>query len=110
MPSQNVYDPHYRRLQYIRYADDFILSFIGTKAEAEAIKAAIGTFLKEKLHLELSPTKTLITHARTEYARFVGYALSVYNADDKLSPRQGTKTKIRSQSGHIRLGIPFGKV
>lgn len=110
MPSQNVYDPHYRRLQYIRYADDFILSFIGTKPEAEAIKAAIGTFLKEKLHLELSPTKTLITHARTEYARFVGYALSVYNADDKLSPREGTTTKIRSQSGHIRLGIPFGTV
>lgn len=110
MPSQNVYDPHFRRLQYIRYADDFILSFIGTKSEAEAIKAAIGTFLKEKLHLELSPTKTLITHARTEYARFVGYALSVYNADDKLSPRQGTTTKIRSQSGNIRLGIPFGKV
>lgn len=110
VPSQNVYDPNYRRLQYIRYADDFILSFIGTKAEAEAIKEAIGTFLKEKLHLDLSPTKTLITHARTEYARFAGYALSVYNADDKLSPRQGTRIKLRSQSGHIRFGIPFGKV
>jgi group II intron reverse transcriptase/maturase len=110
VPSQNVYDPNYRRLQYIRYADDFILSFTGTKAEAEAIKEAIRTFLKEKLHLELSPTKTLITHTRTEYARFAGYALSVYNADDKLSPRQGTRTKLRSQSGHIRFGIPFGKV
>jgi group II intron reverse transcriptase/maturase len=110
IPSQDVNDPNYRRLQYIRYADDFILSYIGPKAEAEAIKDAIGTFLKEKLHLELSPTKTLITHARTEYARFLGYAISVYHADDKISPRKGTSAKIRTQSGCIRLGIPMGKV
>jgi hypothetical protein len=105
-----VNDPNYRRLQYIRYADDFILSYIGPKAEAEAIKEVIGAFLKEKLHLELSPTKTLITHARTGYARFLGYAISVYNAEDKLSTRKGTHAKIRTQSGCIRLGIPMGKV
>lgn len=110
IPSQDVNDPNYRRLQYIRYADDFILSYIGPKAEAEAIKDAIGAFLKDKLHLELSPTKTLITHARTEYARFLGYAISVYHADDKISPRKGTPAKIRTQSGCIRLGIPMGKV
>jgi group II intron reverse transcriptase/maturase len=110
LPSQDVNDPNYRRLQYIRYADDFILSYIGPKAEAEVLKDAIGTFLKEKLLLELSPTKTLITHARTEYARFLGYAISVYNAEDKLSTRKGTLAKIRTQSGCIRLGIPMGKV
>lgn len=110
MPSQDVYNPNFRRLQYVRYADDFILCFIGTKAEAEAIKEAISTFLKEKLHLELSPTKTLITHARTEYARFLGYDISIFNADDKISPRKGTIAKIRSQSGYVRLGIPYGKV
>jgi hypothetical protein len=91
-------------------ATHLILSFIGPKAEAEAIKESIGTFLREALHLELSPTKTLITHARTEHARFLGYAISVYHADDKISEREGTITKIRSQSGHIRLGIPLGKV
>jgi group II intron reverse transcriptase/maturase len=110
LPSQDVNDPNYRRLQYIRYADDFILSYIGPKAEAETIKDAIGTFLKEKLHLELSPTKTLITHARTEYARFLGYAISVYHAENKISPRKGTQAKIRTQSGCIRLGLPMGKV
>ena len=110
MPSQDVNDPNFRRLQYIRYADDFILSFIGTKLEAEAIKTAIGAFLKEKLHLELSASKTLITHSRTEHARFLGYDISVYHADDKISPRTGTITKTRSINGCIRLGIPFGKV
>ena len=110
MPSQDVNDPNFRRLQYIRYADDFILSFIGTKSEAEAINTAIGTFLKEKLHLELSASKTLITHSRTEHARFLGYDISVYHADDKISPRTGTITKTRSVNGCIRLGIPYGKV
>jgi hypothetical protein len=88
----------------------FILSFIGTKAEAEEIKAAIGAFLKAKLHLEMSAAKTLITHSRTEHAQFLGYDISVYHADDKLSPRNGTLIKTRSINGHIRLGIPQGKV
>lgn len=110
MPSQDVYDPNYRRLQYVRYADDFILSFSGPKSEAEAIKTAIGVFLKEQLHLELSASKTLITHSRTEHARFLGYAISIYHADDKISPRTGTLTKTRGINGRVRLGIPYGKV
>ncbi|MBI5933832.1 MAG: hypothetical protein HY867_09000 [Chloroflexi bacterium] len=110
LPSQDVYDPNFRRLKYIRYADDFILSFTGTKSEAEEIKTAIGVFLKERLRLELSTSKTLITHSRTQHARFLGYDISVYHADDKLSPRSGTLTKTRSVNGCIRLGIPYGKV
>lgn len=110
LPSQDTHDPHFRRLKYVRYADDFVLGFIGTKAEAETIKTTIDAFLREKLHLEMSEEKTLITHARTEYARFLGYSLSVYHADDKISPRQGTKTKTRSINGVIRLGIPYGLI
>jgi group II intron reverse transcriptase/maturase len=110
LPSGNVNDSNFRRLQYVRYADDFILSFIGTKSEAEEIKAAIGVFLKDKLHLEMSESKTLITHTRTEHARFLGYAISIYQVDDKLTRHAGTLTKERSINGHIRLGIPYGKV
>jgi hypothetical protein len=110
MPSQDVHDPNFRRLQYVRYADDFILSFSGPKSEAEAIKKAIGGFLKEQLHLELSSSKTLITHSRTEHARFLGYDISIYHADDKISPRTGTLTRTRSINGRVRLGIPYGKV
>ena len=110
LPSQNVHDPNYRRLQYVRYADDFVLSFIGPKSEAEEIKDAIGAFLKEKLHLEMSASKTLITHSRTQHARFLGYSISIYHSDDKMTTRTGTNTKTRSVNGCIRLGIPYGKV
>jgi hypothetical protein len=110
IPSGNTHDPHFRRLKYIRYADDFMLGFIGPKSEAQAIKTAIGTFLKDQLHLTMSDEKTLITHARTEYARFLGYAVSVQHADDKMTRSQRTGVLRRSVNGTIRLGIPSGLV
>src|SRR5207248_3304986 len=73
LSSVDPMDPDFRRLRYVRYADDFLLGFAGPKDEAEEIKAAIGEFLNESLKLELSPQKTLITHAGTEDARFLGH-------------------------------------
>ncbi|MEU9247907.1 reverse transcriptase/maturase family protein, partial [Streptomyces sp. NPDC048385] len=73
LPSQDPRDPAYRRLRYVRYADDILLGFSGPKAEAVEIKQRIGEFLRDELKLELSTEKTLITHARTEKARFLGY-------------------------------------
>ena len=50
---------------------DGLLGFSGPRAEADEIKRPIGAFLRETLKLELSASKTLITHARTEAARFL---------------------------------------
>ena len=65
LPSGDPRDPGYRRLRYCRYADDHLLGFTGPKAEAEEIKDRLAAFLRDDLKLELSPEKTLITHART---------------------------------------------
>jgi group II intron reverse transcriptase/maturase len=73
IPSIDVHDPDYRRLRYVRYADDHLLGFAGTKAEAEQIKNELAAFLRDNLKLDLSTEKTLITHARTHKARFLGY-------------------------------------
>jgi group II intron reverse transcriptase/maturase len=109
-PTIDTFDPGYRRLRYVRYADDFILGFIGPKAEAEAIKERLRTFLGNELKLELHPEKTLITHARTEHARFLGYAVSILQQDDKLIRRRDTGVQVRSINGKVRLGIPHGVV
>src|SRR6516225_3624009 len=71
LPSVDPMDPGYRRLRYLRYADDHILGFTGPKAEAEQIKAELTRFLRETLRLELNQDKTLISHARTQPARFL---------------------------------------
>ena len=91
----------YRRLRYVRYADDFILGFTGSKQEAEEIKVEIGEWLKTTLKLNLSQEKTLITHASTTFARFLGYDIKVQMADDYVD-----KTGRRGANGVIALFVP----
>jgi group II intron reverse transcriptase/maturase len=83
MPSRDPNDPNFRRLWYCRYADDWLLGFSGPREEAEQIKTQLAEFLHDHLKLELSQEKTLITHARTEAARFLGYEIVNQDADDK---------------------------
>jgi group II intron reverse transcriptase/maturase len=100
LPSTDPMDPDYRRIRYIRYADDVLLGFAGPKAEAEQIKAELGRFLRETLALELNPVKTLITHARTQRARFLGYQITVQHSSTKLTNGR------RSVNGRIALHVP----
>ena len=102
LPSQDPNDPNYRRLRFVRYADDILLGFAGPRSEAKEIKQHLAIFLKDTLKLELSESKTLITHTRTEQARFLGYTLSVFQTDSKCDDRRR-----RSINGRIRLGIPL---
>ena len=101
MPYGDPNDPNYRRLRYVRYADDFLLGFAGPRTEAEEIKEKIATFLETQLKLTLSAEKTLITHAMTGRARFLGYEIGTMNAPTKLD-RQG----VRSVNGNIGMYIP----
>ncbi|MDJ0752819.1 MAG: reverse transcriptase domain-containing protein [Ardenticatenaceae bacterium] len=110
LPSLDSHDPTYRRLWYMRYADDYLLGYIGPKQEAETIKAELGDYLATTLKLQQSPEKTLITHAKTEQAHFLGYAVSVYHANHVMSRGTGLYIKRRSANGRIRLGIPAGLI
>jgi len=101
LPSQDPNDPDYRRLRYVRYADDWLLGFAGPKREAEEVKSRIGAFLRDELKLELSDSKTLITHATTGAARFLGYEIRAQHADNKLD-RRGQ----RAVNGAIGLFVP----
>ena len=102
MPSFDPQDPDFRRLWYVRYADDWLLGFIGSQEEAEAMKCKIAEFLHKELKLELSLEKTIITHARSEAARFLGYEIITLHNDEKRNP----KTKGRNINGNIGLKIP----
>ena len=100
LPSVDPLDPGYRRLRYVRYADDVLLGFTGPKAEAEEIKRRLAQFLQDDLKLELSETKTLITHARTDAARFLGYEITTQHTDQKLTAGR------RATNGGIWLRVP----
>lgn len=95
LPCKDPQDPTYRRLRYIRYADDFLLGFAGPKSEAEAIKQEISDFLQTRLNLEMSQEKTLITHAASQAVRFLGYELVSQHSDSR-----------RDVNGVIALRVP----
>jgi group II intron reverse transcriptase/maturase len=101
MPSLTMDDPDYRRLRYVRYADDFILGFAGPKAEAQEIKEKLQKYLQDNLKLELSTEKTLITHAKSKAARFLGYDIQIRHDSDRIDDRGR-----RSVTEHIELRVP----
>lgn len=101
IPSRDPNDPNFRRLWYTRYADDFLLGVIGSKSEAVDIKQKIATFLRDELKLELNDEKTLVTHARNEAAKFLGYEIHILHADDKHDHRGQ-----RCINGSVGLRVP----
>ena len=105
LPSLDPQDPDFRRLKYVRYADDFALAFIGPKNEAETIKQRLRTFLLEELKLNLSEEKTLITHIRNSAAKFLNYEITTYQRDTKQT-RNKKGRKGRSINGRIGLKVP----
>jgi group II intron reverse transcriptase/maturase len=111
LPSQDPRDPGYRRLRYCRYADDTLLGFAGPKAEAEQIRRRLAAFLRDDLKLELSPDKTLITHARSQRARFLGYEISVASSDRRTQRRSAPdRRNRRTVNGTVVLHVPASVV
>jgi group II intron reverse transcriptase/maturase len=91
IPSCDEMDSDYRRLKYVRYADDFLIGVIGSLDDCKQIKQDISNFLNEKLQLTLSDEKTLITHSEKP-ARFLSFDITV---------RKSNLTK-RNVEGKIR--------
>jgi group II intron reverse transcriptase/maturase len=109
MPASDPHDPNFRRLYYIRYADDFLVGVIGGRADAVAIKAWLADFLRTTLHLELSVEKTLITNARKR-VRFLGYDIQRWSGKRRLKMRRGGRVHTqRTTTYQLALLLPHDK-
>ena len=75
LPSSDRYDPNFRRVRYVRYADDFLIGVIAPKSYAVDLKRKIKEFLNNELFLRLSDEKTKITHAAEDEVTFLGYII-----------------------------------
>ncbi len=104
IPCKNPMDADFRRLQYVRYADDFIIGIIGTKEDARTIKQEISAYIASQLKLELSDEKTLVTKA-TDRAKFLGFEIRV-TPQSNLTKKTKSGTKARNFSGHVMLEVP----
>lgn len=111
LPSRDPYDPNYRRLGYVRYADDILLGYAGTRQEALKIKRRIKAFLNQHLNLTLSEEKTLITHATTQRARFLNYEIHIVQDNTKLTDNKKLAKQVaRSLNGKVALSVPHDVV
>ena len=100
-PSKSQTD---KKIQYIRYADDFIISVNGNREECVEIKNKLSQFIRDKLKMQLSNEKTLITHS-SNHARFLGYDVSVRRID-KIKAKKGGITA-RTLNNKVELLVPL---
>lgn len=106
-------DPGFVRLNYVRYADDFIIGITGPKILAIHIKSHVTGFLSRRLGLELSQQKTLISNLRTEAVDFLGYKIKKGKPYKVTAKRHfGSKTKIIHKvfPGSLQLWVDMQKV
>lgn len=106
LPTHPVQETSYKAIQYVRYADDFIVGVIGSHEDAKKLKQDLTVFLKEKLGLTLSTEKTKITNT-AENARFLGYDISVSRSQDIKRLENGKRQRV--YSGVVQLRMPLEK-
>jgi hypothetical protein len=107
LPSRLANDPGFRRLYYVRYADDWIIAIRGPRSEVIAILERIKSLLKDELKLTLSESKTSITNPRSGKALFLGTNICI--SEHKYYTRRPKGVKARTAS-QIRMIAPMDRI
>lgn len=110
VPASNAFDPNYKRLRYCRYADDFLIGIIGSKAEARQIMSEVRQFLTDQLKLVVSDEKSGIRKA-SDGARFLGYDICTHtNRNAHKASFAGRPTVRRGLADRLQLHVPRDRV
>ena len=105
-PCYDQHDPGFRRMQYVRYADDFAIGVIGTKQDAQALMERVSSFLERELGLKVSQEKSGVVHFKDGF-RFLGYLVSTNKAGKRVRRRIRARTVTMRTTGHQpRLYVP----
>jgi group II intron reverse transcriptase/maturase len=105
LPAHDPMDKEYIRVNYVRYADDFLIMINGSKELAQSLKLRTRDFLKENLGLTLNDEKTLITHLGAKNVRFLGYEIGK-SQDNTALTKDSIGRKKRTVNGTIQLLVP----
>jgi len=106
LPATTAHDDSFKAIQYVRYADDFIIGVIGSKEDTQTIKSDIKSFLLDKLKLKMSEEKTKITHTSNR-ARFLGYDICVSRTQKLTKKKDGVTQRLHSYV--VQLLVPREK-
>lgn len=108
LPARDLKDEKFRRMHYVRYADDFIIGFNGSKAEAEDTKGLIETFLFEELKLKTNDTKSHISHSSDLGIKYLGYFIK-YIFNNKIQKDAKVEQKNGEGKGHQLKSIAINQ-
>ena len=108
-PSKDQLDPDFRRLSYVRYADDFVIGISGPKKDCEVVRDKLKVFLTETLALELSMEKTIISHFNQKGMNFLGTHVSGNKEREKVIRKvtRGGKVFRARTTSRARLEAPI---
>lgn len=117
-----VRDDKYIRVNYVRYADDFIIGVEGSHKIAVEILEKVQAFISNQMGLNLNPSKTGITKYSMVPVKFLGYKIMAPHMkgiekpmeilDQEFNTNEGTdsRTIARRKKIRIRLHMDYDKV
>jgi len=110
MPSMDTHDPNFKRLRYIRYADDFVIGIVGSIKEARGIMKAVRTFTETELNLSINEEKSSIVSMKDGF-RFLNYAIDCHSGTKIVNGViHGQYTKRRTLEEVVRLSVPVDRI
>jgi RNA-directed DNA polymerase len=108
--SKDGFDPNFRRLLFCRYADDFLIGVIGSKADAREVMRVVSEFLRNRLHLEASAEKSKVSKA-SKGTVFLGYVVRTITGNRIRRTRLGRRVaRSRDVGDRIHLRAPHDKL
>lgn len=111
IPRYVTNDPNFRRIMYVRYADDFVILFAGPISEATEIRDRVKIFLKDKCGLDLNMDKTIISSTRKGF-NFLGAFCKKRDNSSVMNTfrKQGNLRITRRSTLRLAVDAPIGKL
>jgi hypothetical protein len=106
-PAMDYNDPNFKKLMYVRYADDWVIGVRGSHSETMDILNKISEFCKE-IGLELSENKTKVTNLNKDSALFLG--TKIFRSSHRRYSRIGNLKWIRRNRLKLRLEAPIDRI
>ncbi len=110
MPSKITDDPLYKRLFWVRHADDILIGIIGSRQDCDTILNKI-TKTFDSFSLNINKKKSFINHAKTTRTSYLGVDLFMINSNSIRKKYQNNlKVLTHVALTKVQLYIPIKKI
>lgn len=92
-------DKENRYVQYVRYADDFIVGIVGPRSFAVETRSLIDNFIKSTLHMEVSRNE--IVHRDQPAVEFLGHNIQLVNFNGKVRTKNAKLNAIKKHKSRV---------